>query len=144
MDEVAKKKIVRTRYKVDKVESTECSKKLTRERVRLCRARKKARAASVGDVDVDVGDISAKRRKRYVAKKFGKECGNVDVRRKCIATSVADRQNFGGILCGKWFEAEGILRSWKKYCRNFFENAKACANCGKFVYGGKHSMHYSK
>jgi hypothetical protein len=61
-----------------------------------------------------------------------------------MADSVEDRNEFGGIYCPKWNQAKELLYTWLEYCKEFFKNAKACANCGKFVFGGKYSMHYGK
>jgi hypothetical protein len=83
----------------------------------------------------------SKNRKHYAKRQA---CNPSDSAISFIADSVADRQEFGGIYCGNWEKAKELLYTWLQYCKEFFANAKACANCGKFVYGGKYSMHYGK
>jgi hypothetical protein len=82
-----------------------------------------------------------KNRKHYAKRQA---CNPTQSEVNFLADSVEDRQEFGGIYCGNWDKAKDLLYSWLQYCKEFFGNAKACANCGKFVFGGKYSMHYGK
>jgi hypothetical protein len=58
-----------------------------------------------------------------------------------VARDRNERACRGGILCRNWHRAGTLLQYWDGYCSKFVSDAKACAFCGKFVFGGKHSMH---
>jgi hypothetical protein len=83
----------------------------------------------------------SKNRKHYAKRQA---CNPTDSEVTFSTNSVEDRRQFGGIYCANWDKAKELLYNWLQYCKEFFGNAKACANCGKFVFGGKYSMHYGK
>jgi hypothetical protein len=101
--------------------------------------------ALVGEEGQTSARVQARRRtenQRYYAKR--QACNETQSEVTFMADSVEDRNQFGGIYCPNWNKAKELLYTWLEYCRQFFSNAKACANCGKFVFGGKYSMHYGK
>jgi hypothetical protein len=95
-----------------------------------------------GQTSARVREVRRTKNSKYYVKR--QACNQTQSSVSFIADSVEDRNEFGGIYCRNWHKARELLYTWLEYCKEFFGNAKACANCGKFVFGGKYSMHSGK